>query len=130
MSEEVATLRYRAALLRITTKLKSGGPVGLFSLMVHDVSEPPPGIRRTVAPMVAYLSEDRERWWLEYGHPYRSHLRMEPGAFDLLVAPGRYNIKVARMGFLAPEPVAVHVTEGQVVPLSFALDAAPPPEGR
>jgi len=71
--------------------------------------------------MIASLSEESERWWLEFGRPYRSHLRMQPGAFDLLVAPGHYFVKVTKAGFVDPDPVDLQVAEGSVVPISFAL---------
>lgn len=128
--EREVSLSFRAALLRITATLKSGGPIGMFNLMVHDVTEPPPGVRRAVAPMVAHLSEESERWWLEYGHPYQSHLRMEPGAFDLLLPRGRYNIKVTKLGFSEPQPVVIDLAEGQVAPVSFEFEPAPEAGGR
>jgi hypothetical protein len=129
-SEAQVWLRYRAALLRISASLTSGKPIGMFNLMVHDVSPPSPEGHRPVAPMVAYLSDDNERWWLEYGHPYRSHLRMEPGALDLLLPPGRYFVKVTKTGFSDPEPEDVHLVEGAVVPIAFRFRPVPQGDDR
>lgn len=119
--ETNVVLHYRATLLRISVAGESGGPIGMFNMMVHRLEPPPPGSRRAVVPMIASLSEESERWWLEFGHPYRSHLRMQPGAFDLLVAPGHYFVKVTKAGFVDPDPVDLQVAEGSVVPISFAL---------
>lgn len=128
-AEGEVTLAYRAALLRVVVTQTSGGPVGLFNLMVHDVTPPERGVQRVVAPLVAVLFEEEERWWLGYGHPYRAHLRMEPGAMDLLVAPGRYHVKVTKTGFRDPVAQTVDLAEGEVV--SVALGLAPKaPAGR
>jgi hypothetical protein len=123
--EMTVTLRFRAGLLRVSATQASRQPLGMFNLMVHDVNPPAPGSHRAVAPMVGYLSQDNERWWLEYGHPYRAHLRMEPGALDLLLPPGRYFVKVTKAGFLDPEPEDVILQEGSVLPVSFGLEPAP-----
>jgi len=124
-SEEEVSLRFVAALLRISASLESGAPIGMFSLMVHNVDPPAPGVHRAVARMVAALSEENERWWLQYGNPYRAHLRLEPGAFDLLLRPGRYYIKVTKTGYADPDPVDVPLLEGGTVPVSFGFKPAP-----
>lgn len=129
-SEVEAQLQYRAGLLRIACSQKSGEPVGMFNLAVHDATAPQLGVRRAVAPMLAYLSEESERWWLEYGHPYRAHLRMEPGAIDLLLPPGRYSVKVTKAGFPDPDLEVVDLDPGEMKSLSFALEPASNVDGR
>lgn len=128
--EEEVVLHYRAALLRVSASRGPSEPVGMFNLSVHDISPTPPGERGVVNPQIAFLSEHHARWWQQYGNPYRTHLRMQPGAFDLLVAPGRYFVKVTKTGFSGPEPQDVIVEEGRVLPVSFELDERSQPEKR
>ena len=120
--ESSLDLNYRASLLRISVKSKTAGPIGMFTLAVHYLPALPEGkAPGGAAPLLAQLSENEVRWWESFTNSCWTHLRREPGIFELLVPPGKLNVWVGKTGFLTPDSQSLDLLPGQVGISEFIL---------